>query len=209
MRKQQPMQGFLFFCLVIYISFAIGGCQPQGYEHPSQTPTTQTGKAAIGGPYSLISHTGQTLTQNHFLGQPQMLYFGFTFCPDVCPTALIQMGAAQTALGQDGQAIHYIFISVDPERDTPEKLAQYVHAAPFPEGLIGLTGNIEQIEQVKQAFKVYAAKARDPQSAAGYMIDHTSLIYLMDAQGNFVTAFSHQSPLEDIVRESRKLLSSN
>lgn len=152
--------------------------------------TAVSGKAAIGGAFSLTDHTGRAATHEDFFGKPQLVYFGFAFCPDVCPTALQQMGAALELSGRAAQHYQPLFITVDAERDTPEKLALYVTASGFPKNLIGLTGTAEQIEDVKKVFSVYGKKVEDPASAAGFTFDHTSIIYLMDAKGEFVDAFS-------------------
>ncbi len=157
--------------------------------------TIVSGKAAIGGAYSLTDHTGKAVTDATYFGKPQLIYFGYAYCPDVCPTALQQMGAAlDIAQRKDASIASYyqpLFITIDPERDTIEKLALYVTANGFPKGLIGLTGTETQIEQVKKSFAVIGNKIEDTSNSAGYTYDHTSLIYLMDAKGEFVDIFTH------------------
>ncbi len=162
--------------------------------------TAVSGKAAIGGAFSLVDHNGRAVTQADYLGKPQLIYFGWAYCPDVCPTALQQMGAALERAGK--AATHYqpIFITLDAERDTPEKLALYVTANGFPKGLIGLSGTPEQVEHAKTVFSVYGQKVEDPSSAARYSYDHSSIIYLMDAQGEFVDAFTHSDTPGEIAK---------
>ena len=132
-----------------------------GQQNTNTTKTAQSGQvtahsgtAAIGGAFTLVDHTGKTVTNKDFLGKPQLIYFGFADCPDVCPTALQQMGAALALAGDAATLYQPIFITVDYERDTPEKMAQYVTANGFPKGLVGLTGTKEQVDVAKKAFKV-------------------------------------------------------
>ncbi len=165
-----------------------------------------SGKADIGGAFTLVNQDNKIVTDQTFAGKPQLIYFGFTYCPDICPTALIQMGIVQDRLAEKGKDIQYIFISVDPERDTPELLKQYVTANGFPDGLIGLTGTLEQVEATKNAFKVYSSKVKDASSAGDYMVDHSSIIYFMDAEGELVDFFTHKSSPLDMATHIRVAL---
>jgi protein SCO1/2 len=135
---------------------------------------------AIGGPINLVDQTGSAVTQDNFNEAPTLIYFGFTFCPDVCPLALQAEKAALAKLGQNGQVVQPVMITLDPERDTPDKLAQYVSASAFPEGLLGLTGTADQIAGAAKAFKVSYQKDTDGKSNIEYSISHTSFFYLMD-----------------------------
>jgi protein SCO1/2 len=135
---------------------------------------------AIGGPISLMDQTGSAVTQDNFGEAPTLLYFGFTFCPDVCPLALQSEKAALAQLGQGGQVVLPVLISLDPERDTPDKMAQYVSSSAFPEGLLGLTGTVDQIASAAKAFKVSYQKSTEENSSIGYTVSHTSFFYLMD-----------------------------
>ncbi|WP_051279818.1 SCO family protein [Hellea balneolensis] len=160
--------------------------------------TVTSGTADIGGAYTLINQNGQSVTEADALGKPQLIYFGFSYCPDICPTALQKMGAAQARIDPDGDKLNYIFISVDPERDTPESLKLYVTANGFPKNLTGLTGTTEQIETAKSAFKVYSQKVPTPDSAADYTVDHSDIIYLMDKNGNFTEFFFGKSTVPEM-----------
>ena len=160
--------------------------------------TVVSGKAAIGGDYTLVDHTGKAVTQDDYLGKAQLIYFGFAFCPDVCPTALQQLGAALHLAGNAADHYQPIFITIDAERDTPEKMALYITANGFPKNLIGLSGTEEQIKHAKKVFAVYGQKVNDPSSAAGFTYDHSSLIYLMDAKGEFVDLFTHDDSPQKI-----------
>lgn len=167
------------------------------------------GEADIGGDYELTAHTGETVTEESFLGRPQLIFFGFTYCPDICPMSLQNMKAALDQL-PDGQAERFqpLLFSVDPERDTVDSLAQYVEGPAFPENLIGLTGTPEQVRQAADAYKIYYARAADDGASADYMIDHSSLIYLMDAEGRFVDVFPHATPPEEISARLEEFLQS-
>lgn len=143
-------------------------------------------EANIGGPFQLTDQTGHTVTDQSFRGQFLLIYFGYGFCPDVCPTELANMATALDIMGPKAESVAPVFITVDPERDTPEFLADYV--VNFHPRLIGLTGTPENIRAVAKAYKVYFAKSR---KSAGddYLMDHTSFVYLMGPDGKFVTMF--------------------
>jgi protein SCO1/2 len=165
-----------------------------------------SGTAAIGGDFTLTDETGATFTQDNLIGQPNLIYFGFSYCPDVCPTALQKMGALQANLGDDGDKLKYIFISVDTERDTPETLAPYVTSRGFPNPLIGLSGTQAQIDEAVSAYRVYAQKVNAPESAAEFTYDHSDLIILMNSKGEFEDIFTRDSSLPQMVGRVRLLL---
>ena len=162
------------------------------------------GQASVGGPFSLTDHTGRPVTDADFRGKFMLVYFGFTFCPDVCPAGLQLMAAAIDALGPKADRITPVFITVDPERDTPAQLANYVPS--FHPRLVGLTGTMAEIQAVARAYRVYYQKVKDERSSAPYTMDHTSIIYLMDRQGKFVTHFTHATSLAAITAALGKTL---
>jgi len=182
----------------------VPGARDKLIERFQPTQVMSIGKAAVGGPFTLTDHTGRRVTDQDFRGKYMLVYFGFTFCPDVCPTGLQVMAAALDQLGPKAEEIIPIFISVDPERDTPEQLAQYVPS--FHPRLIGLTGSPEEIQSVAKAYRVYFRKVKDEKSTAEYTIDHTSIIYLMDPNGEFVTHFTHATPVDVMVEKLEKVL---
>lgn len=146
----------------------------------------------IGGPFQLIDQHGKPVTDKTFRGQYMLIYFGYGFCPDVCPTELANIAAALDALGPKAENVAPIFITVDPERDTPEFLADYV--VNFHPRLIGLTGTPENIKAAAKAYKVYYGKAKKP-GEAEYLMDHTSFVYLMGPDGRFLFLFrGHTDP---------------
>jgi protein SCO1/2 len=170
----------------------------------SRTAVTSVGKATVGGPFSLIDQHGTRVTDKDFRGRLMLVYFGFTFCPDVCPTSLQAMAAAIDMLGTRASEVVPIFITVDPERDTPKALEPYV--ANFYPRLVGLTGSAAEIEAVARLYRVYFKKVKDEASSAPYTIDHTSIIYLMDRDGRFVTHFTHTTKPDTIAAAIAKAM---
>lgn len=161
-------------------------------DAPRPAPVRVSGEASIGGPFTLINHHGETVTDADFQGRAMLIYFGFTYCPDVCPASLQVMTAALDRLSEAERAhIQPILISVDPERDTPELLAQYVTAPAFPDGLVGLTGSPEQVRNAARAYRVFFARVEDDGVSSDYTVDHSSILYLMDREGRFVELFPH------------------
>jgi protein SCO1/2 len=142
--------------------------------------------AAIGGPFQLTDQSGQTVTDKSMLGRPTLIFFGFTHCPDVCPTSLFEISEVLKAMGGDADRVNAYFISVDPERDTAAAMKDYLSS--FDPRLKDLTGSPEQVAKVISAYRVYAKKV--PLKDGDYTMDHTALIYLMDRDGRFVSPFN-------------------
>jgi protein SCO1/2 len=143
----------------------------------------------VGGPISLVDSAGAPVTEQTFAGKPALVYFGFTFCPDICPLSMQAAKAALDAAGPDAEVVQPLLISLDPERDTPEAMASYVKAPVFPAKLQGLTGTPEQTAAAAKAFAVAWRKREDPGSAAAYTLDHSSYFYLMDSQWRVVAMY--------------------
>lgn len=162
-----------------------------------------TGTAEIGGPFELVSQDGATVTDADFRGKLMLVYFGFTYCPDACPTALGVMAAAIGKLDVAGERVAPILISIDPARDTPQALKDYVGA--FHPRMIGLTGTDEQIAKVAKEYKVFYQKAPGA-TAEDYLMDHTSLIYLMDEEGKYLAHFGGQATPDEVAEEIRRHL---
>jgi len=142
-----------------------------------------TGTAQVGGPFTLIDQNGERRTAADFHGRFMLIYFGYSFCPDVCPTTLSLMADALEKLGPEADAVVPIFITIDPERDTPAKLKPYL--ASFEPRFVGLTGSLAEIKKTAGLYRVYLKK--QPLAGGGYAMDHTSVLYLMDRDGKFVT----------------------
>ncbi len=151
------------------------------------------GRDLIDGRFSLITQDGTPVTQDSWPGQFLLVYFGFTYCPDVCPTALVNMAMVLDLLEDDAARVQPLFFTVDPERDTPEALEVYVSA--FHPRLVGLTGSADAVAQAAAAYQVRYGKVEDPQFT-DYLVDHSSVIYLMDPGGRYVTHFTHETAPE-------------
>ncbi|MBR0758383.1 SCO family protein [Bradyrhizobium jicamae] len=156
----------------------------------------------VGGPFALTDQAGHARTNEDFRGKLMLVYFGFTTCPDVCPTDLQAIGLALDKLGPDAGNVQPIFITVDPERDTAEHLAEYVPL--FHPRLIGLTGSAAEVRKVADAYKVYYAKV--PLKDGDYSVDHTAYIYLMDRDGNYLGFFPPGTSAERMVEIIRPRL---
>lgn len=147
----------------------------------------------IGGPFTLINQDGATVTEADFAGRPMLVFFGFTYCPDVCPMSLDLLGAALDKLAETAPEkaarLQPVFISVDPARDTPAQMKDYLSY--FHPSLTGLTGSQAQIDAVKRVFRVYAARAKDTDANGHYNVDHSSLFYLMDGDNRYAAHFTH------------------
>jgi protein SCO1/2 len=157
--------------------------------------------SAIGGPFTLADQEGRTVTDADLKGKPFLVFFGFTHCPDVCPTALFDVSEVLRQLGPDADRARALFVTVDPERDTPEKLKEYLSS--FDPHLRALTGTPEQVERMLKAYRVYAKKI--PQGDS-YTMDHTALVYLMDKQGRFVAPFNLKRRPEEAAADLRRFL---
>lgn len=150
----------------------------------------------IGGPFTLQNGAGETVTDADFAGRHMLIYFGYTFCPDVCPTELGNIAVALNMLDdKDADQVAPVFITIDPERDTPELMADYV--ALFHERLVGLTGTRGQIDKVAQQYRIFFRKVEDPDYTY-YLMDHSSFVYLMDDQGGLVSMFAYGTEPENL-----------
>ena len=161
-----------------------------------------TAPATIGGPFQLTDQTGQTVTDKSMQGRPSLIFFGFTHCPDVCPTTLFEISEVLKAMGKDADRVNAYYISVDPERDTQTAMKEYLSS--FDPRLKGLTGNTEEIAKVLSEYRVYAKKV--PLKDGDYTMDHTALIYLMDRDGKFVSPFNINRKPEDAASDLKQYL---
>jgi protein SCO1 len=159
--------------------------------------------SAIGGPFRLVDQNGKTVTDADLKGKWSLVYFGYTHCPDACPTALNDISIALDELGPQRNEVRPVFVTVDPERDTPEVLKSYVTAFDAP--ILALSGTPEEIAQAAKGYRVYYAK--HPEAGGDYSMDHSSVIYVMDPQGRFTASFTHENSPEEIAERLKKLLS--
>jgi protein SCO1/2 len=171
--------------LWVMVALAAIGAIILALQSPKGGQSSEMPLATIGGPFTLTGSDGQPFASSRLNGKPAAIFFGFTHCPDVCPTTLARLTKLRKQLGSN-DAFSIVFISVDPERDKPADVGRY--AGLFNTPVIGLTGNPAQIEQVKKQFGVYSAKA--PQPGGGYSVDHTATVFLMDRNGQFVATLS-------------------
>ncbi len=158
--------------------------------------------AAIGGPFQLTDQSGQIVTEKNLKGRPTLIFFGFTHCPDVCPTALFEISELLRAMGKDADKVNAFFVSVDPERDTQAAMKDYLSS--FDPHLKGLTGDPEAVAKVLSAYRVYAKKV--PLKDGDYTMDHTALIYLMDREGRFVSPFNLKRKPEEAAADLKRHL---
>ena len=158
--------------------------------------------AAIGGPFRLTDQDGKTITEESFKGRPFLVFFGFTHCPDICPTTLFEVSEVLRNLGPDADRVGALFVSVDPERDTPPKLKDYLSS--FDPHLRAATGDEAAIAAIQKAYRVYSKKV--PLQDGDYTMDHTALVYLMDKQGRFVAPFSLKRTPEAAAADLKKYL---
>ncbi len=175
----------------------VGGKYYGWFEKPAPVA-----RPAVGGPFALVDHQGRAVTDADFRGRFMLVYFGFTYCPDVCPTSLTVIAQALDRLGADADKVVPVFVTVDPERDTPEQLKEYVRH--FHPRLVGLTGTPEQVAAAAKAYRVYYAKARVQGAPPDeYSMDHTSIAYLMGRDGKFLAHFSHGTEPDAIAARVR------
>ena len=150
----------------------------RGESQPPPPPPS-----SIGGAFHLVDADGRGVDQSVLLGKWSAVYFGYTLCPDTCPTTLAELGAAQTALGEKARRFQVVFVSVDPARDTPARVRAFLATPSFPTGTIGLTGTPQEVKQATAAYHIYVKREG---TGPNYAIDHTSIVYLMDPKGRFV-----------------------
>ncbi len=161
----------IFFAVFLYATGQFGG---------------GPGPSAIGGPFTLVDQDGKALTDRDMKGKPYLVFFGYTHCPDICPTTLFEISEVLNAMGKDADRINALFISVDPDRDTPAVMKDYLSS--FDPHLRGATGSEKQLAAMEKAYRVYAKKV--PTKDGDYSMDHSAVVYLMDKQGRFVAPFN-------------------
>jgi len=162
------------------------------------------GVALVGGPFTLTDQDGRRVTDKDFLGKYMLVFFGYTYCPDVCPTELQVMTAALDQMGPQADRIQPVFVSIDPARDTPEVLKSYV--GNFGPRLMGLTGTADEVANIARAYRVYYAKAGNSSSPTDYLMDHSSIIYLMGPDGRFVKHMTYTTDAAELARELSEAL---
>jgi cytochrome oxidase Cu insertion factor (SCO1/SenC/PrrC family) len=189
---------------VILIAFSVGSLVALVMRHGATPGVTQTGKALIGGPFTLTNQNGERVTDETFRGKYMLVSFGYTYCPDICPAELQLMANAMDLLGPKADQLTPIFITIDPQRDTVSQLKSYVEN--FHPRMVGLTGTEEEIKKAASAYRVYYAKADNASSATDYLMDHSTFLYLMDPQGEYVTHFPYGITREKLAERIAKAM---
>lgn len=205
-RQDKLRQRVLVLVLVLLaaVSAAIAAALVSRSERNTQR-LAGIAEVPIGGPLDLVHHTGRRFSEAELAGKYRLVYFGYTYCPDMCPLGLLTMSEALDRLPPElAQKIQPIFVSVDPERDTPEILASYV--ASFHPRLVGLTGTVEEIEAVKRAWRVFARKSQEKRGE-DYLVDHSTFTYFMGPDGRYLAHFSHGTSAEQMAERLARLIS--
>ena len=181
--------GLVLFSAVVFI---VTGRSP--------APIVMT--SAVGGPFQLIDQNSRPITDQDMKGQPFLVFFGFTHCPDVCPTTLFEVSEIFRALGSDAKNVRALFVTVDPERDTPTVLKDYLSS--FDPRIIGVTGDDAAVAAVERAYRVYSKKV--PTDGGGYTMDHTAIVYLMNKDGRFVAPFNMKRRPDEAAADLKRYL---
>ncbi|HZH27784.1 MAG TPA: SCO family protein [Azospirillaceae bacterium] len=204
--KRRLLQVAFGSLLGLAIAFGVSWWMWGGRGIPSagqaSRPAT-VGTAQVGGPFELVDHTGRTVTDRDYAGRILLVFFGYTFCPDICPTELQTFAEVMDRLGPQADRVQPLFVTIDPARDTPAHLAQYVEL--FHPRIVGLTGTEAQIAKVARAYRVYYAKGKGADTT-DYLMDHSTAAYLMGPDGAFVTVFRNGTTADAMLAEVRKLI---
>ena len=193
-----PRKSVLLFagaCVAIAAALAVVTLVVVGGRQQAQE--ISSGQADVGGPFELVDQTGRAVDESMLEGRWTAVFFGFTHCPDYCPTTLQALAATKAAMGERGEALEIVFISIDPERDTPELLGDYLRTRSFPEGVVGLTGTPDQVAAAARAYRAHYERVGE---GAGYTMNHTLTIYLMGPDGRFRRALTHDLAPNDAAR---------
>ena len=185
--------------------FALGAISVSGFSFLGKEGATAALKpgAPLGGPFQLVNTTGSPVTEAIFREKPSVTFFGYTHCPDVCPTALTDFGKWIQELGPDADKLRFIFVTVDPERDSPEVVREYINA--FSDKIVGISGPPAAVHAMVKDYKIYSRKAPG-EGSEDYLMDHTGSMVLQDAQGNFVGTIDNAESREAGLAKLRRLV---
>lgn len=183
--------------IIVVVAFSVGMAGALYLKSMSAGDSRVGGKALIGGPFSLVNHKGEDVTEQDFAGKHMLVSFGYTYCPDICPAELQMMSDAMEKLGASGEGVVPIFVTIDPKRDTVAQMADYV--SHFHPRLVGLTGTQEQIKKAAEAYRVFYARSEGsaPDDEA-YLMDHSTFIYLMNREGEYIRHFPYGTTAEQL-----------
>lgn len=194
---------YIAWASVVAVTCFVGTASVLWYQKQPQSQAAAI--ASIGGDFSLITTEGVPVTEATYLGKPRAMFFGFTHCPEVCPTTLYEASNWMKALGEDAEKLSFLFVSVDPERDSPEVLKEYMSA--FEGGVVGLTGDPSDVTAMVKAYRVYVRKVE--LEDGDYTVDHTAAVYLMDKKGDFVGSINFKEDQESALKKLRKLVAAS
>lgn len=189
-----PRRSIIIFaavCTLLAVGLAVFTMASVNKQNASDAPRARevaTGQPLVGGDFTLVNQDGQTVDQTLLDGKWSLVFFGFTYCPDYCPTTLGVLDAVKEQLGDDAKDLQIIFVSIDPARDTPQMMKDYLSSDGFPEGVIGLTGTPEQVSAAAKAYRVYYQKSGEGE---GYTMNHSLTIYLMGPDGKLRSPLTH------------------
>lgn len=191
---------------VVLVAFAaaaitLGWWRVDGPGRPGSGTAVSTPLADVGGAFTSTDHTGRKVSQADYLGKPTLVFFGFTHCPEVCPTTLFELTTLLGKLGPEADKLNILFVSVDPERDTPAQLSLYLQS--FDPRIVGLSGTQEEVDAALKAYKAYAKRVP---TQDGYTMDHTASVYLMDAQGRFRSLIDYHEEQDSALAKVKLLL---
>lgn len=193
---------------IVVIAFSIGMGIALFLRYDAQQGFVQSGKALIGGEFSLTNHKGEPVTDKDFRGKYMLVSFGYTFCPDICPAELQLMTDAMEKLGEKQSEVTPVFVTIDPARDTVEQMRDYV--SNFHPRMVGLTGTADQIKQAAEAYRVFYAKAEtEKPDDQYYLMDHSTFIYLMDRNGEYLRHFPYGTNADDLATAISEAVSSS
>lgn len=203
-RHQLRRGGMLLALLlpILAVTLFLAACGGQGID-PGQFKGTLLPTPVPVPDFALANASGESVRLSDFADEIVLLYYGYTFCPDICPTTMAELSKVQRELDDGGEKIQVLMITVDPERDTPQKLAEYLDH--FHPDFVGLSGSADQIEAAAEAFGVYYAPSEGSE-ATGYLVDHTARVFVVDPEGNYTLSFGHGTPVEDMVHDLRLLM---
>jgi len=197
-----PSRRNLIFAIgVLAVALFIGGAA-LFFGSDGRLGPISAGKALVGGPFELTNQDGKRIKSSDFAGKYMLMVFGYTYCPDICPSELQVVSAALDELGPAAERIQPVFVTVDPSRDTPEVMKDYV--ANFHPGFVGLTGSEEDIAGVAKAYRVYYRKVEQTDPSIPYLMDHTTLVYLMGPDGEYLTHFAYGTNVASLAEGLRK-----
>lgn len=196
--------------IIRYVAWALCGAAGillgvvafQAIEQSTDTGRKIGEAGRFGAPFTLVRQDGAAVTDALFRERPSLVYFGFTFCPDVCPTTLNDMVVWADELGPDADRVNFVFVTVDPERDTPDAMKNYIDA--FSNRIVGITGEAEAVRAMVRSYKVYFSRV--PLDGGGYTMDHTAAVYMLDSGGDFAGTIAYGAAPEEALEKIRKLL---